>query len=148
HVERVLLWRIESALGRDAPELEPAAVKAGDALAGIQGDSRRSRRAHAERLVPSAAIEKPVCYLDRMSHDSPVTSPTAPFRPWCLVAAIAAGLSLSHSPRALAEDAPPAPLACLVRHYAVTAEHDAAGWWARLPDQTRVPYDDGRARSF
>src|SRR5262252_2674742 len=47
------------------------------------------------------------------------------------------------------EPAAPAPLACLARHYAVTPERDGDGrWWGRLPDGARVPYDDGRAKSF
>ena len=57
-------------------------------------------------------------------------------------------MQVSPAPPALAEEAPPAPLACLARHYALTAERDAAGWWARLPDGKRVPYDDGEPRSF
>jgi len=44
--------------------------------------------------------------------------------------------------------APPAPLACLARHYAVTPERDGGRWFGRLPDGTRLPYDDGRAKSF
>jgi hypothetical protein len=43
--------------------------------------------------------------------------------------------------------AAPAPLACLVRHYATHAVHDARGWWAELPDGQRIPYDDGRAKT-
>jgi poly-gamma-glutamate capsule biosynthesis protein CapA/YwtB (metallophosphatase superfamily) len=44
--------------------------------------------------------------------------------------------------------APPAPLACLARHYAVTPVLDDGRWYGRLPDGTRIPYDDGRAKTF
>jgi D-alanyl-D-alanine carboxypeptidase-like protein len=40
-------------------------------------------------------------------------------------------------------DTPPAPLACLVKYYGVTAERDQAGWWARVDATTRIPWDDG-----
>jgi len=43
---------------------------------------------------------------------------------------------------------PPASLACLARYYAITAEQQDGRWFGRLPDGTRVPYDDGRAKTF
>jgi hypothetical protein len=49
---------------------------------------------------------------------------------------------------ASAEERPPAPLVCMVRYYEVKAEHDAAGWWARLPGGARIPYDDRKTKSF
>jgi poly-gamma-glutamate synthesis protein (capsule biosynthesis protein) len=48
----------------------------------------------------------------------------------------------------LLAEVPPAPLACLARHYAVTAVRDGDRWFGRLPDGTRIPYDDGRAKTF
>jgi hypothetical protein len=48
---------------------------------------------------------------------------------------------------ALAAAAPPPPLRCLARFYAVVPEPTADGWAARLSDGTRVPYDDGRAKT-
>jgi hypothetical protein len=42
---------------------------------------------------------------------------------------------------------PPAGLACLAKHYGVAIEHDAAGWWARVDPATRIPWDDGRAKT-
>jgi D-alanyl-D-alanine carboxypeptidase len=50
------------------------------------------------------------------------------------------------SARALA--APPAPLVCLERHYAVRAVERDGAWLAQLPDGRTFPYDDGRQKSF
>jgi hypothetical protein len=47
-----------------------------------------------------------------------------------------------------AASTPPAELACLARHYAVEPVFDAGRWFARLPDGARVPFDDGKAKSF
>src|SRR5215471_13164543 len=43
---------------------------------------------------------------------------------------------------------PPAPLACLARHYAVTPAYEDGRWYGRLRDGTRLPYDDGRTKTF
>ncbi len=43
---------------------------------------------------------------------------------------------------------PPAGLACLARHYVGTPQHDAAGWALVLPDGARLPWDDGRTKTF
>ena len=42
----------------------------------------------------------------------------------------------------------PAPLACLAHYYAITPVEKDGAWYGRLPDGTRVPYDDGRAKTF
>jgi hypothetical protein len=39
-------------------------------------------------------------------------------------------------------------LRCLAEHYAVTPRAEGDRWYAELPDGTRIPYDDGRARTF
>lgn len=44
--------------------------------------------------------------------------------------------------------APPAPLACLERHYALRAVERDGQWLAELPDGKTIPYDDGRAKTF
>ena len=44
--------------------------------------------------------------------------------------------------------APPAPLACLARYYAVNAVHDDAGWFARLPDGARIAWHDQASKTF
>jgi poly-gamma-glutamate capsule biosynthesis protein CapA/YwtB (metallophosphatase superfamily) len=44
--------------------------------------------------------------------------------------------------------AAPAPLACLARYYAITPEQQDGRWFGRLPDGSRVPYDDGRTKTF
>jgi hypothetical protein len=44
--------------------------------------------------------------------------------------------------------APPPALACLARHYAVTPESEGGAWFARLPDGARLPFDDGKHKSF
>jgi hypothetical protein len=44
--------------------------------------------------------------------------------------------------------APPAPLACLARYYGVTPVREEGRWYGRLADGTRIPYDDGRAKTF
>ena len=49
---------------------------------------------------------------------------------------------------ATATTAAPAPLACLARYYAITPEQQDGQWFGRLPDGTRVPYADGRAKTF
>jgi hypothetical protein len=43
---------------------------------------------------------------------------------------------------------PPAELACLARHYAVLPVFEQNAWHARLPDGARVPWDDGRRKTF
>jgi D-alanyl-D-alanine carboxypeptidase len=43
---------------------------------------------------------------------------------------------------------PPAPLECLARYYALTPVEEAGRWYGRLPDGVRLPYDDGRTKSF
>jgi D-alanyl-D-alanine carboxypeptidase len=58
-------------------------------------------------------------------------------------------LLLTGVPCALAaEPTPPAPLACLARHYVVTPELRGGAWLAVLPDGTAIPYDDGQAKTF
>jgi hypothetical protein len=44
--------------------------------------------------------------------------------------------------------APPPALACLARHYAVTPVQADGAWFAVLPDGTRLPFDDGRAKTL
>ncbi len=44
--------------------------------------------------------------------------------------------------------ATPLPLACLAKHYAVTAEQRDGGWFAVLPDGVAIPYDDGQTKTF
>jgi hypothetical protein len=52
----------------------------------------------------------------------------------CAVAALASG-------RSAAEPAPPAPLACLAKHYSLVPEQTEKGaWLGRLPDGSTVPY--------
>jgi hypothetical protein len=43
---------------------------------------------------------------------------------------------------------PPRELACLARHYAIEPRFAAGAWFAHLPDGTRVPFDDGKAKTF
>jgi hypothetical protein len=43
---------------------------------------------------------------------------------------------------------PPAPLACLARHYAVRPVLRGTTWYGVLPDGRELAYDDGRAKSF
>lgn len=40
------------------------------------------------------------------------------------------------------------PSRASARCYAVTPILDGGRWYGRLPDGTRLPYDDGRAKSF
>jgi hypothetical protein len=42
----------------------------------------------------------------------------------------------------------PSPLDCLARHYRVTPVFDGGAWFARLPDGTRLPFDDGKDKTF
>ena len=44
--------------------------------------------------------------------------------------------------------APPAELACLARHYAVKPIIESGIWFALLPDGGRVPFDDGKPKTF
>lgn len=46
-----------------------------------------------------------------------------------------------------AADAPPAPLACLVRQYGVEPRWRNDAWWARLPGGSEIIYDDGHIKS-
>jgi hypothetical protein len=57
-------------------------------------------------------------------------------------------LTADASTAGAATEAPPAPLACLARYYAVHPERRADGWYAVLPDGKALPYDDHRAKSF
>jgi hypothetical protein len=43
---------------------------------------------------------------------------------------------------------PPAPLACLARHYAVRPRARGGAWYAVLPDGRELAFDDGRKKSF
>jgi hypothetical protein len=42
----------------------------------------------------------------------------------------------------------PAALACLAEHFSIEVEPAATGFTVRLPDGQRVPWDDGRHKSF
>ncbi|MDB4940576.1 MAG: hypothetical protein JWP97_110 [Labilithrix sp.] len=42
----------------------------------------------------------------------------------------------------------PARLACLARHFVGTPVADGAGWALLLPDGTRLPWDDGKTKTF
>ena len=44
--------------------------------------------------------------------------------------------------------APPAELACLARHYAVRPAFERGAWFAVLPDGSRLPFDDGKPKTF
>lgn len=43
---------------------------------------------------------------------------------------------------------PPDALACLARHYPLAAVFENGAWFGRLPDGKRLPFDDGRSKSF
>ena len=43
---------------------------------------------------------------------------------------------------------PPDELACLARHYAVKPAVESGAWVAILSDGSRVPYDDGKGKTF
>lgn len=43
---------------------------------------------------------------------------------------------------------PPAPLACLARHYRVVPSFKDGAWFGLLPDGTLWPFDDGKNKSF
>jgi hypothetical protein len=42
----------------------------------------------------------------------------------------------------------PLPLECVARHYRVRPALEEGGWVAVLPDGKRIPFDDGKAKSF
>jgi hypothetical protein len=44
--------------------------------------------------------------------------------------------------------APPVELACLARHYAVRPAFEKGAWFAVLPDGVRLPFDDGKTKTF
>jgi D-alanyl-D-alanine carboxypeptidase len=44
--------------------------------------------------------------------------------------------------------APPAQLTCLARHYNLTSAFERGAWFAALPDGARVPWDDGKSKTF
>ena len=48
---------------------------------------------------------------------------------------------------AVSKDAPKG-LACLAKHYGGTATSDAGSWSLALPNGTRLPWDDGRTKTF
>lgn len=43
---------------------------------------------------------------------------------------------------------PPSALVCLARHYSLTPALDHGAWVAVLPDGTRIPFDDGKQKTF
>jgi hypothetical protein len=45
-------------------------------------------------------------------------------------------------------DAPPAPLACLARLYVGRAVKDGNAWSLELPDGSKIPWDDGKAKDM
>jgi len=51
-----------------------------------------------------------------------------------------AGTAETHSP--------PQPLTCLARHYKLTPAFEHGAWLAVLPDGARVPFDDGKNKTF
>jgi len=51
------------------------------------------------------------------------------------------------APTALPPPTPPAGLACVAKHYAITAKHVDGAWFAELADGTRVPWDDGKTKT-
>jgi hypothetical protein len=57
--------------------------------------------------------------------------------PLVLLAAVDAGVAT-----------PPPALACLARHYAVVPALQDGTWYGRLPDGRRIPFDDGKSKSF
>jgi hypothetical protein len=42
----------------------------------------------------------------------------------------------------------PAKLTCLARYYAVEPSFEDGAWFGKLPDRKRLPFDDGRSKSF
>jgi hypothetical protein len=62
--------------------------------------------------------------------------------------ATAAGTAAIMTAPDVAAPPPPAPLSCLARYYSITPELRDGHWFGRLPDGTRVPYDDGRTKTF
>ena len=44
--------------------------------------------------------------------------------------------------------APPEQLTCLARHYNLTQALEHGAWVAVLPDGARVPFDDGKVKTF
>ena len=42
----------------------------------------------------------------------------------------------------------PSQLACLARHYAVQPGFASGAWFAALPDGARIPFDDGKRKTF
>ncbi len=65
-----------------------------------------------------------------------------------LIAPLMIAATIAATPGAAAPAAVPAPLACLARYYSITPEQQDGHWYGRLPDGTRVPYDDGRTKTF
>lgn len=63
-------------------------------------------------------------------------------RPLLCASLLAAAPALASAP------APPAPLACLARHYAVKPALRDGRWFAVLPDGQAIPYDDGKQKTF
>jgi hypothetical protein len=59
-----------------------------------------------------------------------------------------AGLLVLFAAPDAARLSPPAELACLARHYAITPVVAEDAWFARLPDGEQVPFDDGKHKSF
>jgi hypothetical protein len=43
---------------------------------------------------------------------------------------------------------PPDALGCLARHYPLAAVFEDGAWFGKLPDGKRLPFDDGRSRTF
>jgi len=61
---------------------------------------------------------------------------------------LSAGLIASFLAASPSPPAPPAELACLAQHYAVKPAFEDGAWFAVLPDGSRVPYDDGKTKTF
>ena len=62
---------------------------------------------------------------------------------WICVLGLGAAASAAPEP----PGPPPAGLACLARHYALTPAFDGR-WGGKLPDGTTVPWDDGRRKTL
>jgi len=66
----------------------------------------------------------------------------------CAFALIFGATAAATAHSEIASFPPPQQLACLARHYSLTSVLDRDAWVAVLPGGRRVPFDDGRNKSF
>ena len=104
------------------------------------------RRVRSERAPLFAAAV--LCACSRPAPSPPPSSMAPSATPAAVTSAPpSASAASSALAKAPADSEPPPPLRCIVRYYVGSAVREGADWSLLLPDGTKLPYDDRRAKT-